>query len=128
MQNTYTPPVPTADVDPGSIVAILVKTSAVVFGIAGVIGSFILGNTYKIVELAQHSWEDPITRFNWGIALSGIVGSALCAILLYAFGELISMQYEAGRKQDEISAQLKKISSQLETSSAPHPDPTDTPA
>lgn len=128
MQNTYTPPVPTADVDPGSIVAILVKTAAVVFGIAGVIGSFILGNTYKIVELAQYSREDPITRFNWGIALSGIVGSALCAILLYAFGELISIQYEAGRKQDEISAQLKKISSQLEASSAPQPDSTDTPA
>ena len=91
MQNTYTPPVPTADVDPGSIVAILVKTAAVVFGIAGVIGSFILGNTYKIVELAQHSWEDPITRFNCGIALSGIVGSALYAILLYAFCELISI-------------------------------------
>lgn len=127
MQNTYTPPVPTADVDPGSIVAILVKTAAVVFGIAGVIGSFILGNTYQIIELAQHSWEDPTTRFNWGIALSGIVASVLFAVLLYAFGELISMQYEAGRKQDEISAQLKKISSQLEASSAPQPDSTDTP-
>lgn len=128
MQNTYTPPVSTADVDPGSIAAILVKTAAAVFGIAGVGGSFILGNTYKIVELAQHSWDDPITRFNWGIALSGIVSSALCAILLYAFGELISMQYEAGRKQDEISSQLKKISSQLEASAAPQPDSTDTPA
>lgn len=128
MQNTYTPSNSAADVDPGSIVAILVKTAAVVFGIAGVIGSLILGNTYKIVELAQHSLDDPITRFNWGIALSGIVASALCAILLYAFGELISMQYEAGRKQDEISAQLKKISSQLEASAAPQPDSTDTPA
>lgn len=128
MQNTYTPSNSAADVDPGSIVAILVKTASVVFGIAGVIGSFILGNTYKIVELAQHSWDDPITRFNWGIALSGIVASALCAILLYAFGELISIQYEAGRKQDEISSQLKKISSQLEASAAPQPDSTDTPA
>lgn len=128
MQNTYTPPDSSGEsVDPGSFAAFLLKISAAVIGIGGVLGSFVLGNTYGIVELGKHSWDDPTTRFNWGIALAGILASVLAAIILFAFSELVSMQYESGRKQDEISAQLKKISSQLEASAAPQPDPTDTP-
>ena len=115
MQNEYTPPEFSGD--PGSIVAMLGKAVSVVFGIAGVIGSFMVGNTYSIIELAEHSWEDATSRYNWGLALFGIALSVLFAGVLFVLSELVSMRYDASRTQDKLSAQLNGISSQLSASS-----------
>lgn len=111
MQTEYTPPEFSGD--PGSIVAMLGKVVAVVVGAAGVLGSFMLGSTYSIVELAEHSWEDPTVRYNWGLALFGIALSVLLAGIFFVLSDLVSLRYDASRTQDALSSQLKDISGKL---------------
>lgn len=81
--------------DPGSLVAFVIQKSAYVVGIAGAIGSVILsGSAYG---------------FNWGLFISCLVVVIVSALLLYGFGELISINYYSLRKQEAILTKLESL-------------------
>ena len=83
------------------------KVISFIVGIAGVVSSLILGNSLAIVELAEHSWEEPVSHYNWSVAIAGIFLSAVACLFIYAFGEAINLLQRNLDAQNAIAAQLR---------------------
>ncbi len=88
-------------------VATGIKVSAISLSAFGVIGSFILGKVYEIVDTSGFFEK---TRYNWSVAITGILCCAITGLLLYGFGEVISLLQKSVDIQEKISSQLRENS------------------
>lgn len=86
-------------------VADIMKVVAVIIAVLGVIGSFVLGNAFPIVEDNLFSVE---TKYNWGVALTGIFCSVIAGLLFFGFGEIIALL------QANLDAQKQSLKTFLE--------------
>jgi hypothetical protein len=93
---------------PENSTASFLKVIAFIVGIAGVVSSLILGNSLAIVEIAEHSWEEPVSHYNWSVAISGICLSAVTCLFIYAFGEVINLLQRNLDAQNALAAQLRQ--------------------
>lgn len=84
------------------------KVIAFIIGIAGVVSSLILGNSLAIVELAEYSWEEPVSHYNWSVAIAGICLSAVACLFIYAFGEIVNLLQRNLDAQNALAAQLRQ--------------------
>ena len=88
----------------------IIKIAAVVVAVLGVAGSFILGDTFSIVDSESLFLAEE--KFNWGVALGGSFCTALSTVILYGFGEIISLLQDSVDTQKSI---MEKLSDSKET-------------
>ena len=93
---------------PENSTASFLKVISFIVGIAGVVSSLILGNSLAIVELAEHSWEEPVSHYNWSVAIAGICLSAVACLFIYAFGEAINLLQRNLDAQNALASQLRQ--------------------
>lgn len=90
-------------------IASILKVVAIIFVALGIIGSLVLGKLFAIVE--ADGLFDVEEKYNWGAVFAGIFCSALSGLLLYGFGEIISLLQDSVNAQENI---LKKLSESQE--------------
>ena len=88
-----------------SLVASVTKTAAVVLGVLDAIGSFVLGHAYPVIEGSRYSME---THQNWPLTFAVLITTAIFALILYGFGEVIELLHYSLKEQRKISAALEK--------------------
>lgn len=88
----------------------IIKIAAVVVAVLGVAGSFILGDTFAIIDSDSLFLAEE--KFNWGLTIGGIFCTALSTVILYGFGEIISLL------QDSVDAQKSILDRLPETQDA----------
>ncbi len=93
---------------PENSTASFLKVIAFIVGIAGVVASLILGNSLAIVELAEYSWEEPVSHYNWSVAIAGICLSVVACLFIYAFGEIVNLLQRNLDAQNALAAQLRQ--------------------
>lgn len=93
---------------PENSTASFLKVIAFIVGIAGVVSSLLLGNTLAVVEIAEHSWEESVSHYNWSVAIAGICLSAVACLFIYAFGEIVNLLQRNLDAQKSLAAQLRQ--------------------
>lgn len=83
------------------------KTISIFIAVLGFIGSIIAGAKYKAVDITK-LYEDP--KFNLGLCLSCLIGTAILFIILYGIGailenqeQILSKLYSSDKKSLPIS-------------------------
>lgn len=95
----------------------IIKIAAVVVAVLGVAGSFILGDTFSIVDSESLFLAEE--KFNWGVALGGIFCTALSTVILYGFGEIISLLQDSVDTQKSIMEKLSDSKGTKESADNP---------
>lgn len=85
----------------------IIKIAAVVVAVLGVAGSFVFGDTFSIIDSESLFLAEE--KFNWGVALGGIFCTALSTVILYGFGEIISLLQDSVDTQKSILKNLPDI-------------------
>lgn len=86
----------------------VLKTIGIVIALLGVAGSFVLGEVYAIT-VEGYIFDE--THYNWAVALTGVLCSAISGVLLYGFGEIISLLQANVDNQKQIISTISEIKS-----------------
>ncbi len=81
-----------------------------VIALLGIAGSLVLG---KVFEIQVESMFFDETRYNWGVAIAGVLCSAISGVLLYGFGEVISLLQANVDNQKQIIASIAETKDKL---------------
>ena len=82
------------------------KVIGIVIALLGIAGSFVLG---KVFEIQVETMLFDETKYNWGVAIAGILCSAISGVLLYGFGEIISLLQAGVDNQKQIIAAVAQM-------------------
>lgn len=74
--------------------------------VLGIIGSFVLGKVYGIPVDGLFSVE---TKYNWFVAIIGIVCSVISGLLLFGLGEIIFLLQTNADNQKQLIASITEI-------------------
>lgn len=84
----------------------VLQVIGIVIILLGIAGSLVLGKVYGIQVESLFSTE---TKYNWGIAIAGILGSVISGVLLCGFGEVIALLQTNADNQKQIIASIAEI-------------------
>jgi fluoride ion exporter CrcB/FEX len=76
--------------------------------VIGIIGSFLLGNAYRMVSYGSSGYVNG--PYNFGVAISGIIASALFGIIFIFIGEILTTEYE---NRDKIASLYDQMNNNL---------------
>lgn len=88
----------------------VLKVIGIVIALLGIIGSLVLGKVFEI-QVEKMFFDE--TRYNWGVALIGIASSVISGVLLYGFGEIISLLQVNADNQKQIITSIAEAKDKL---------------
>lgn len=84
----------------------VLKTIGIVIALLGIAGSLVLGKVFEI-QIERMFFDE--TKYNWAVALTGVLCSAISGVLLYGFGEIISLLQANTDNQKQIISTLSEM-------------------
>ncbi len=77
--------------------------------VIGIISSFMAGNIFKIVEVHGVYYSYTTEKYNWPVAVGGIISSVIFGLVFILIGEILYTGYENRKKIMLLSDKIDEM-------------------